>query len=201
MGFIDWFKKGSKGLLDMSDEEIRKEERFLKKDRDHLARRLQRLAAEREDLFQRGARARNDDLRKAVALEYELKTHEMKMLSREMLTKSKEILTLARIRQIRRAGRKGRSGPLARLSETDQVRLQRLIADAEVNEEIYAERLDEILSTTEREGGLEVALGNEGRRVLEIWQRMDEGEITDIEDAKRLADLEPPTAGPEASEA
>ncbi|KPJ70614.1 MAG: hypothetical protein AMS14_10295 [Planctomycetes bacterium DG_20] len=201
MGFMEWFKKGSKGLLDMSDGEIRTEERFLQKDKDKLARRLERLATEREHLFQRGAKTRNEDLRKAVALEYELKTSEMTMASRELLLKSKEILTLSRVRQIRRAGKVGAGGALARLSETDQVRLQRLVADAEVHEELYSEKLDELLTATAREGGLEMALGAEGKRVLDIWQRMDDGEITDIEDAKRLAEIERPLEGPEPTEA
>ena len=201
MGFMEWFKKGSKGLLDMSDGEIRTEERFLQKDKDKLARRLERLATEREHLFQRGAKTRNEDLRKAVALEYELKTSEMTMASRELLLKSKEILTLSRVRQIRRAGKVGAGGALARLSETDQVRLQRLVADAEVHEELYSEKLDELLTATAREGGLEMALGAEGKRVLDIWQRMDDGEITDIEDAKRLAEIEHPLEGPEPTEA
>lgn len=192
MGFIDWLKKGSKGLLDMSDEELRREERILEKERAQVARRLERLAHEREKLFQRGARIRNPDLRKAIALEYELKTREMQDASREVLLRSKEILALSRIRQARRAGGRSRGSPLARLSQTDLVRLRRLIADAEVSEEIFAERLDEILSLAERRAELETELGSEGRRVLEIWQRMDEGEIADIEDAKRLAEIEPP---------
>jgi len=201
MGFVEWFKKGSKGLLEMSEAEIRTEERFLQKDKDHLARRLERLAGEREHLFQRGARTKNEDVRKAIALEYELKTSEMSMAGRELLLKSKEILTLSRIRQVRRAGRSGAGSLLARLSETDQVKLQRLIANAEINEELYSERLDDILSTTEREGGLEMALGTEGKRVLDIWQRMDDGDIPTMEDAKRLAEIEPPLAGPEPTEA
>jgi len=191
MGFIEWFKKGSKGLLDMDDAEIRKEERFLQKDKDKLSRQLERLAAEREHLFQRGAKARDENVRKAVALEYELKAQEMNQVSREMLMKSKEVLTLSRIRSMRRAGKAGQGSVLSRLSETDHVKLQRLVADAEINEELYAERLDEILFQTERAGGLEMSLGNEGQRVLDIWNRIEGGEIPSVEDGMRLADIEP----------
>ena len=192
MGFMDWFKHGSKGLLDLSDDELRKEERFLQKDKDKLSQQLARLAAERERLFQRGAQTKDENVRKAIALEYELKAQELGYRGREMLMKSKEILTLSRIRSIRRAGRAGAGGLLARLTEGDHVKLQRLVADAEVNEELYSERLDELLTSTEREGGLEMSLGSEGKKVLDLWQRMDDGEIKNVEDAMRLADIDRP---------
>ncbi len=192
MGFIDWFKHGSKGLLDLSDDELRKEERFIQKDKDKLSQQLARLGAERERLFQRGAQTKDENVRKAIALEYELKAQELAYRGRELLLKSKEMLTISRIRSIRRAGKAGAGGLLARMSEGDQVKLQRLIADAEVNEELYSERLDELLTSTEREGGLEMALGAEGKKVLDLWQRMDDGEIRNVEDAMKLADIERP---------
>jgi hypothetical protein len=201
MGFMDWFKHGSKGLMDLSEAEIRREERFLQKDKDKLAHRLERIGAERERLFQRGAQTRDEHLRKSIALEYELKSQEMALAGREMLLKSKEVLALSRIRMLRHAGAAGAGGLLARLSETDQVRLQRLIADAEVKEEMFSEKLDEILSSTEREGGLEMALGTEGKRVLDLWQRMDEGDIPSVEDAMRIAEIQRGEDGKEPTEA
>jgi hypothetical protein len=56
-----------------------------------------------------------------------------------------------------------------------------LFEDDRISEEIYREKLNAILGISADEAlGAEDDLGDEGKSVLEVWERMDEGEIGSV---------------------
>ena len=63
------------------------------------------------------------------------------------------------------------------------------LEDDKISQEMYLEKLNSVLSTV-TEGAQEIteSIGQEGREVLDVWQRMDEGEIENFDDGLKLAD-------------
>jgi hypothetical protein len=188
-GFFEWLTKRKKPLSRMSRSELRRQELLLEKDRKRLFDRISKLAKEKQELFERGAGERTPELRRMMAQEFELRTTEQLMLSRQLNIRSKETLTVSRLRMLREnADRAGQSSKLGLISETDILRLSKLIESDAVRADIYQERLDEILAvgTGVDEGA--TGLSEAGESVLKVWEQMDAGAITDTAEAFDEAD-------------
>ncbi|MBU0719453.1 MAG: hypothetical protein KJ749_14495 [Planctomycetes bacterium] len=189
MGFFEWLTKRKKPLSQMARPELRRQELLLEKDRTQLLNKITKLAKDKEKLFERGTKEKTPELRRALAQEFELRTTEQLMLSRQLNVRSKEMMTVSRLRMLREnADRAGQSGKLGLISEADMLRLGRLIESDAVRAEIYQERLDEILSV-----GAEVdegarGLSEAGQTVMDVWEKMDKGAITDEAEAFDEAD-------------
>lgn len=190
MNFLDWLTKRQKPLSKMTRRELRRQELLLEKDRNQLLQRVQKLAKEKQDLFQRGAAEKSPEVRRVYAQEFELKTSEQLMISRQLNIRSKEVMTVSRLRMLRdNADRSRAAGDrFGLISEKDIMRLGRLIEKDAITTEVYQERLDEILSI-----GVEVdegaaALSGAGSTVMNIWERMDDGSIADASEAFDEAD-------------
>ena len=124
-----------------------------------------------------------------LAQEFELKTTEQLMLARQLNIRSKEMLTVSRLRMLREnADRVGRSGKLGLVSEADIMRLGKLIETDAVKAEVYLERLDEILSLGAEVDEGAAGLSEAGRQVMDIWEKMDTGLIADKTEAFDEAD-------------
>jgi len=173
----------------MTRSELRRQELLLDKDRTRLLNRIDKLAKEKQTVFERGAQERTPELRRALAQEFELKTTEQLMLSRQLNIRSKEMLTVSRLRMLREnADRAGQSGRLGLISQGDIVRLGKMIESDAIKAEVYLERLDEILSigVTADEGT--GAMSDAGKTVLGVWEKMDTGAITDTAEGFDEAD-------------
>jgi flagellar biosynthesis GTPase FlhF len=185
MGVIDWLSSRKKALT--LDDVRREEIRLGIREKQTLAK-LEKAEQEREQIFQQGARVRSPLKRRQLARQYELKGRGIQMLERDLATLSKEIATVTALRlalERRQMTRDGISKILMRLSEAD---LQRLLEDEKISEELYLEKLGSVLETV-TEGTREILeeIASEGAEVLEVWQKMDEGEIESVEDAMRVA--------------
>ncbi|MBI3832786.1 MAG: hypothetical protein HY287_00465 [Planctomycetes bacterium] len=179
--FPDWIlKKKRTPLSRMTRSELRRQEMLLEKDRTQLLGRIEKLSKDKQTLFERGAQEKTPEVRRAMAAEFELKTTEQLMLARQLNIRSKEMLTVSRLRMLREnADRMGQSNRLGLISESDMMRLGKMIESDAVRAEVYQERLDEVLSigaAVDQDG---TSLGEAGKDVLKVWEKMDNGVIGD----------------------
>ena len=102
------------------------------------------------------------------------------MISRQLNVRSKEMMTVSRLRMLREnADRAGQHGKLGLISEADMLRLGRMIESDSVKAEVYQERLDEILKIGAEVDEGAASLSEAGQTVMDVWAKMDAGAITD----------------------
>ena len=189
MHFLEWMTGRAKPLSRMTRSELRRQEILLDKDRTQLLNRITKLGREKQELFERGSVEKAPEVRRTLAQEFELKTTEQLMLGRQLNIRSKEMLTVSRLRMLREnADRAGQSNRLGLISEGDILRLGKLIETDAVKSEVYMERLDEILSMGARVDEGSATVGESGRAVLDVWEKMDTGAIHDKAEGFEQAD-------------
>jgi len=189
MAFLEWLTKRKKLLSQMTRSELRRQELLLEKDRNRLLRRITKLSKGKQELFERGAVEKTPELRRVLAQEFEIKTTEQLMLSRQLNIRSKESMTVSRLRMLREnADRARSSGGLGLISERDILRLGKLIETDSVRAEVYQERLDEILNLGAEVDEGAAGLSDAGQTVMNIWEKMDDGVLTDSSEAYEEAD-------------
>ncbi len=190
MGLFDWLTQRRKPLSKMTRQELRTQELTLEKDRNLLLKRIDKLAKEKQKIFDRGAKEASPELRKALAQEFEMKTTEQLLVSRQLNVRSKEMLTVSRLRMIKENSERARSSGdrIGMISERDLVGLSKLIENDAVTTEMYQERLDSLLQIgAEIDEGM-AGIGEGGQAVMDIWERMDTGTIEDTSEAFEEAD-------------
>ncbi len=189
MALFEWLTKRKKRLSQMTRSELRRQELLLEKDRKQLLNKISKLAKDKQQLFERGTEEKTPELRRVFAQEFELRTTEQLMLSRQLNVRSKEAMTVSRLRMLREnADRAGESGKLGLISEVDILRLGKLIESDAVRAEIYQERLDEILSVGATVDEEAASLSEAGETVMKVWEKMDAGAITDATEGFDEAD-------------
>jgi hypothetical protein len=178
---FEWLLKREKPLSKMTRQELRREELVLDKDRAQLLRRIEKIGGEKQSLFSRGVAEKTPEVRRVLAQEFELKTTEQLMLSRQLNIRSKEMMTVSRLRMLRENAERAKAhgNKLGLVSEKDIVQLGRLIENDSVTAEIYQQRLDEILSLGAEVDRGSAGVSEAGRQVLDIWEKMDRGLIDD----------------------
>jgi len=188
-GFLEWLTNRKKPLSQMTRSELRRQELLLEKDRTQLLKRVEKLSADKQRLFEKGAKEKTPEVRQILAQEFELKTAEQLMLGRQLNIRSKEMLTVSRLRMLREsADRAGDRSRLGLIGETDILKLTKLIESDSIKAEVYQERLDEVLALGAAVDQGAASLGDAGKTVLNIWDKMDAGTITDRDEAYEEAD-------------
>lgn len=184
MALLEWLTKRKQPLSRMTRSELRRQELLLDKDRTQLLNKITKIATDKHTLFERGSQEKTPEVRRMLAQEFELKTTEQLMLARQLNIRSKEMLTVSRLRMLREnADRAGQSNRLGLVSETDILRLGKLIESDAVKSEIYQERLDEILSMGAAVDEGTASISEAGKTVMNVWEKMDAGAITDTVEA------------------
>lgn len=188
MGLFDWLTKRAKPLSQMTRQELRRQELLLEKDRAALLNRVTDLARGKQELFEKGAKEKSPEVRRIMAQEFDLKTTEQLMSARQLNIRSKELLTVTRLRMMREnMDRAKRSGSkLGMVTERDLIQLEKMIESDQVTTEMYQERLDSILTIGEGDTG--GALSEAGKQVMDMWDRMDQGLVEDPTKAYDEAD-------------
>jgi hypothetical protein len=182
MALIDkLFGKKEKTLSELSAAELRREEIILTKDRDKLFKRIEQFAADKQKIFQQGASQKSPELRKALAMQFELKTQEQMLVGRQLNVRSKELLTVSRVRMMKENAPKA-SGAMGRLNLTDKdvARITNWIEDDGVSQDMYNERLDEILglgAQSDKDALAHAGLTSTGQEVMNLWNDLDRGAI------------------------
>ncbi len=179
MGLFDWLTKKSKSLSQMTRQELRRQELLLQRERDHLLKRISVLATQKQELFDRGRKERSPEVRRTLAQEFDLKTTEQLITSRQLNIRSKEVLTVTRLRMLRENADRARAvgGGFGMVTGRDLVTLEKMIENDAITAEMYQERLDSMLHVGLREG--ESTLSPGSQQVLDIWEQMDTGLIKD----------------------
>ncbi len=172
------FGKKQKSLSELNRQEIRKEEILTEKQRDRLFKKVEQIAIDKKKLFEQGAAQKSPELRKALAQQFQMKTQEQLMVARELNLRTKELMTLSRLRMVKENSEKGKA--LGRLNVTDKdvARINQWIEDDSINEEMYQERLDQILdlgAESDKRAIAGMQLKDAGSEIMDLWNEMDRG--------------------------
>lgn len=188
MGLFDWLTKKNKSLSQMTRSELRRQELLLQRERDQLIKRIGQLADKKQEIFEKGRGEPTPEVRKVLAQEFDLKTTEQLMSSRQLNIRSKEALTVTRMRMLRENAERAaaRGSRLGLIGEKDLMTLEKLIENDTITAEMYQDRLDEMLKVGLEEG--EGTLSPGSQHVLDIWDQMDTGLIRDSGEAFEEAD-------------
>src|SRR5687768_7133062 len=180
MALIDKIFGTKKTLSELSRQELRREEILLTKQRERLFKRIGDISVEKQKIFQRGAQQKSAELRKALAQDFELKTQEQLMAARELNLRSKELLTVSRLRMVKENNERGRALGRLNLTDKDVAKISQWIEDDAVSQDMYTERLNTILELGEQSDKDAVAgagLSSAGQELLNIWNDLDRGAV------------------------
>src|SRR3954463_6186247 len=178
MALIDKLFGTKKSLSELNKQELRREEILLTKQRDRLFKRIETVAAAKQKIFQQGAAQKSPELRKALAQDFEMKTQEQLMAARELNLRSKELLTVSRLRMVKENNEKGRALGRLNLTDKDVAKISGWIEDDSVSQYMYHDRLNALLDlgTQSDKDALEGAgLSLAGQELMNIWGEMDRG--------------------------
>ena len=181
MNFFEWLTTRRKTLATMSVTELRAQEMLLENDRNRMQAKVRQLAGEKEKIVEQGANEKTPVVRRTYAQQFDLMHTEQMMTALQLNTRSKELLTVSRLRMLREtaAGARGAAGAPVRIRDGDLEVITRLIESDQISSEIYQQRLDEILASAQ--GGDEQAAGLSpaGQELMRIWGDLDAGLIKD----------------------
>lgn len=184
MALIDKIFGKKKTLSELSRQELRKEEILIEKMRDRLFKKSEQITVDKQKIFQQGATQKSPELRKSLAMQFELKTQEQLMVARELNLRCKELMTVSRLRMVQESREKGRA--LGRLNVTDKdvAKISQWIEDDGVSQEMYAERLDQILDLgvqSDKDALAASGLKEAGSEIMNLWNEMDRGVLKEDE--------------------
>jgi hypothetical protein len=188
MALIDKIFSKKKSLSQLTRQELRREEILLSKQRDRLFKKIETMAAAKQKIFQQGATQKSSELRKALAQDFELKTQEQLMAARELNLRSKELLTVSRLRMVKENSANGRAMGRLNLTNADVAKISAWIEDDEVGQDAYQERLNAILdlgaeSDKSALGATELTAA--GQELMSIWNQLDRGGVKESEAFER----------------
>lgn len=169
-----------KTLSELDRQELRKEEILLTKQRDRLFKKIEQLSVDKQKIFQQGATQKSPELRKALAQDFELKTQEQLMSARELNLRSKELLTVSRLRMVKENNERGRALGRLNLTDKDVARISQWIEDDAVTQDMYQDRLNQILdlgTQSDKDALASAGLSGAGQELMNIWNEMDRGAL------------------------
>src|SRR4051812_12407858 len=180
MALIDKIFGSKKTLSDLNRQELRREEILLTKQRDRLFKRISDISTHKQKIFQQGAQQKSPELRKALAQDFELKTQEQLMAARELNLRSKELMTVSRLRMVKENNEKGRALGRLNLTDKDVAKISGWIEDDSVSQDMYNERLNVILelgAASDKDAMSNVELTGAGNELMAIWNQLDNGVV------------------------
>jgi hypothetical protein len=180
MALIDKLFNRKKTLSELNRQELRKEELILGKHRDRLFKRIEQISTEKQSIFKQGAAQKSPELRKALAQDFELKTQEQLMSARELTLRSKELLTVSRLRMIKENQERGKGAGRLNLTDKDVAKISGWIEDDAVTQDVYQDRLDTILelgNQADKDSMARAGVTQAGQELLNIWNDMDKGAV------------------------
>jgi hypothetical protein len=178
MAILDRIFGKKKTLSDLDRQELRKEEILLTKQRDKLFKRIEQISTEKQRIFQNGATQKSPELRKALAQDFELKTQEQLMSARELNLRSKELLTVSRLRMVKENQQRGKALGRLNITDKDVAKISGWIEDDSVTQDMYLDRLNQILdlgAQSDKDALAAAGLTSAGQELMNIWNEMDRG--------------------------
>jgi hypothetical protein len=180
MALIDKLFNRKKTLSQLDKQELRKEEILLTKQRDRLFKRIETISTQKQQIFKQGATQKSPELRKALAQDFELKTQEQLMAARELNLRSKELLTVSRLRMVRENNERGRALGRLNLTDKDVAKISGLLEDDNVSQDLYRDRLDALLeigAQGDKDALATAGLSSAGQELMNIWDELDRGSV------------------------
>lgn len=180
MALIDKIFGKKKTLSQLDKQELRREEILLTKQRDRLFKKIEQMSLDKQKIFQQGATQKSPELRKALAQDFELKTQEQLMSARELNLRSKELLTVSRLRMIQENKASGRALGRLNVTDSDVAKISGWIEDDSVSQDMYQERLDQILelgAQSDKDALSAAGLSGAGQELMNIWNDLDRGAV------------------------
>ncbi|QOJ13414.1 MAG: hypothetical protein HRU75_01635 [Planctomycetia bacterium] len=164
--------------------ELRAQEMLLENERDRAHARIAKLGEQKQKIVADGAKERTPELRNALAQQFDLLHTEQMMLARQLTTRTKEHITVARLRMLREnTGRAGAGSRKAMIGDAELALIERLIENERVGAEVYQERLDAILRAGLEADESGVVVSPAAGELLRVWKDMDNGLIADTRQA------------------
>jgi hypothetical protein len=180
MALIDRLFGQKKTLSQLNPQELRREEILLEKQRDRLIKRMESIGAEKQKIFQQGASQKSPELRKALAMQFEMKAQEQLMVARELNLRAKELMTVGRLKLLKESREHGRTAGRLNITDKDVAVISQWIEDDAVGQDIYRERLDSILdlgTQADKDALASTGLTSAGQELMGIWDEMDRGAV------------------------
>jgi hypothetical protein len=190
MALIDKLFGKTKTLSQLTPQELRKEEILLTKQRDKLFKQIEQISTDKQRIFEQGAKQKSPELRKALAQDFELKTQQQLMNARELNLRSKELLTVSRLRMVKENQGKGRALGRLNLTDKDVAKISGWIEDDAVTQDVYQDRLSALLdlgAQSDKDALAGAGLSQAGQELMNIWDELDRGGIKE-DDAFAEAD-------------
>src|SRR5213593_4732441 len=139
MALIDKLFNRKKTLSELDRQELRREEILIGKQRDRLFKKIEQITLDKQKIFQQGATQKSPELRKALAQQFELKSQEQVMVARELNLRSKELMTVSRLRILQESKAAGKALGRLNVTDKDMVRITSWIEDDAVTQDMYQE--------------------------------------------------------------
>jgi len=180
MALIDKLFGKTKTLSQLTPQELRKEEILLTKQRDKLFKQIEQISTDKQRIFEQGAKQKSPELRKALAQDFELKTQQQLMNARELNLRSKELLTVSRLRMVKENTAKGRALGRLNLTDKDVAKISGWIEDDSITQDAYNERLNMILelgAESDKDALANVELAGAGNELMALWEQVDRGDV------------------------
>jgi hypothetical protein len=188
MSLIDLFKR-PKRIADLKLEEVRREEARLALRETQAIARLEQLERDKEDLFRKGFKLKSGIRRKQLARQFEQKKNEIAIGERELNRMGKEAVTIAALRSAIQRKEDQKKGVLSILNLAEEGEIQRLLEDDKISYDLYMERLGEIAdASNDSSKDIISEVGKEGAELIDIWQKMDDGEIDSFDAGLKMAE-------------
>ncbi len=187
MNFFQWLTSRPKTLSTMTATELRSQEMLMSAERDRMTAKLTKLAKEKQKIVQRGSKEKTPEMRRTMAQQFDLLHTEQGMLSRQLNIRSKELLTVSRLRMLRENAERMKGSvdsPFATIRAADMATIEKLIENDQISMEVYQQRLDDILeighaADAEAASGVSPA----AEELLRVWNDMDSGLIENADAA------------------
>ena len=180
MALIDKIFGKTKTLSQLSRQELRKEEILIGKQRDRLFKKIEQVGTDKQKIFQQGATQKSPELRKALAMQFEMKTQEQLMAARELNLRTKELMTVGRLRMVKENNERGRALGRLNLTDKDVAKITQWIEDDAVSQDMYQDRLDAVLelgAQSDKDALESAGLTQAGQELMSIWDQMDRGAV------------------------
>lgn len=185
MNFFTWLTTKRKTLGTMSVAELRAQEMLLENERNRMQGKINKLAQDKAKIVERGAKEKTPELRRTFAQQFDLLHTEQMMLSRHLNIRSKELLTVSRLRILRESAQRSAlgTGLMPTIRENDLAVIEKLIENDAITSEMYQERLDQILQVGIEADAAAAGVSPAAEELMRIWNDMDAGLIKDTQEA------------------
>jgi hypothetical protein len=180
MALIDKIFGHKKSLSELNPKELRAEEILLTDQRDLLFKRIEQIGTNKQKIFQQGATQKSPELRKSLAQQFEMETQEQLMAARELTLRSKELMTVGRLRMVKENTERGAGAGRLNLTDKDVAKITQWIEDDAVSQDVYRDRLDSLLelgNQSDKDALESAGLTSAGQELMNIWNDMDRGAV------------------------